>query len=401
MTRKIVASIESRKEETTAKKIIPPSTPQGYIASDDIQDCFSDNKKDAAGLEKVFSVFPEEDISRPGNTFPGNGKNKGSQKDKVFEEETDSKDSQNIDTNDLIDLYFKEAACVPLLNAEEEKELSKRIERGRLARKELAHGSANTYRYQQLNKIIEDEWTALEQLITANSRLVISIAKKYVGRGVSFLDLIQEGNIGLIRAAKKFDYLRGYKFSTYATWWIRQAITRAIADQGRTIRVPVHMGDKISKMFRTRNTLKQSLERNPTSNELAKALNTSPEEIEHLVRIAHHPLSLEMPTTDDGNTVLGDFVEDDKTPLPDEIVTKHLLKEHLEEVMEILPPREVQILRLRYGMPNGESHTLQEVGQKVGVSRERVRQIEAQALRRLRQPCIQNILQDYLGKQHD
>jgi RNA polymerase primary sigma factor len=378
---------------------------QGYVTFSNILNYIPNAKKDVTSLEKAFASLLKEDIpyleeddeEEIASIFAEDGGNGKPEDEEELDEELENRLS-TIDTNDLIELYFKEAASIPLLSKDEEKELSKRIERGRLARKEMARGNVADARRAELHQMIEDEWTALDHLITANSRLVISVAKKYMGRGVPFLDLIQEGNIGLMRAAKKFDYLRGYKFSTYATWWIRQAVTRAIADQGRTIRVPVHMGDKISKMFRMQNDLKQSLERDPSIEELADALNEAPEKVQYMMKVARRPLSLEMPTTKEGDAVLGDFVEDLETPLPDETATKHLLREHLEEVMEALPSREVRILRLRYGVPDGKSHTLQEVGEKVGVSRERVRQIEAQALRRLRQPRIQRILRDYLEK---
>ena len=378
---------------------------QGYITFLNILNYFPDAKKDVTSLEKAFASLLEEDIpyleeddeEDLETLFADEGGNGKPDEEDDLDEDLENR-LNSIDTNDLIELYFKEAASIPLLSKDEEKDLSKRIERGRLARKEMARGNVPDDRRAELHQMIEDEWNALDHLITANSRLVISVAKKYMGRGVPFLDLIQEGNIGLMRAAKKFDYLRGYKFSTYATWWIRQAVTRAIADQGRTIRVPVHMGDKISKMFRMQNDLKQSLERDPSIEELADALDEAPEKVQYMMKVARRPLSLEMPTTKEGDAVLGDFVEDLETPLPDDTATKHLLKEHLEEVMEALPSREVRILRLRYGVPDGKSHTLQEVGEKVGVSRERVRQIEAQALRRLRQPRIQRILRDYLEK---
>jgi RNA polymerase primary sigma factor len=378
---------------------------QGYVTFSNILNYIPNAKKDVTSLEKAFASLLKEDIpyleeddeEEIESIFAEDSGNGKPEDEDELEEKLENRLS-TIDTNDLIELYFKEAASIPLLSKDEEKELSKRIERGRLARKEMARGNVADVRRTELHQMIEDEWTALDHLITANSRLVISVAKKYMGRGVPFLDLIQEGNIGLMRAAKKFDYLRGYKFSTYATWWIRQAVTRAIADQGRTIRVPVHMGDKISKMFRMQNDLKQSLERDPSIEELADALNEAPEKVQYMMKVARRPLSLEMPTTKEGDAVLGDFVEDLETPLPDETATKHLLREHLEEVMEALPSREVRILRLRYGVPDGKSHTLQEVGEKVGVSRERVRQIEAQALRRLRQPRIQRILRDYLEK---
>jgi len=284
------------------------------------------------------------------------------------------------------------------LTAEEEVELAQRIERGRLAREELARGNVSNRRRQELRRLIEDGWGAREHLITANSRLVISVAKKYMGRGVPFLDLIQEGNIGLIRATKKFDYRRGHKFSTYATWWIRQAVTRAIADQGRTIRVPVHMGDQINKLLRVQHQLTQRLGREPTVDELANALEVPPKKVENMIQVARRPLSLETPTDDEEDSVLGDFIEDDEAPPPDDTATYNLLREHLEEVLSSLPPREVRILQLRYGLLDGQAYTLEEVGRKMGVTRERVRQIEAQALSRLRHPSIRRKLRDYLGE---
>jgi RNA polymerase primary sigma factor len=306
----------------------------------------------------------------------------------------------NIDTDDMIGLYLKEVGRVPLLTAEEEVYLAKRIEKGRLSRETLAQNGKTIHdhdRYEHRVNI-EDGWAAREHLITANSRLVISVAKKYMGRGVPFQDLIQEGNIGLIRAAKKFDYRRGHKFSTYATWWIRQAVTRAIADQGRTIRVPVHMGDQINKLLRVQHQLTQRLGRDPSVEELADALDVPPKKVENMIQVARRPLSLETPTDDEEDSVLGDFIQDREAPAPDESATYNLLKEHLEEVLNTLPPREVRILQLRYGLLDGQAYTLEEVGRKMGVTRERVRQIEAQALSRLRHPVIRRKLREYLGE---
>jgi RNA polymerase primary sigma factor len=303
----------------------------------------------------------------------------------------------NIDPYDTIGLYLKEASRIPLLIATEEVELAQRIEHGRTAREELARGKVSPRRRIELRKFIEDGWSAREHLITANSRLVISIAKKYIGRGVPFLDLIQEGNIGLMRATKKFDYHRGNKFSTYATWWIRQAVTRAIADQGRTIRVPVHMGDHINKLFRIQHQLTQRLGREPTVEEMAEALEVPPQKVENIIRVSRWPLSLETPTDEDEASVLGDFIEDDEIAPPDETATNNLLRENLREVLNDLPPREVRILQLRYGLLDGQAYTLEEVGRKMGVTRERVRQIESQALSRLRHPSIRRKLHDYLG----
>jgi len=243
---------------------------------------------------------------------------------------------------------------------------------------------------------VQDGLNAREHLIRANSRLVISVAKRYIGRGVPFLDLTQEGNIALIRAANKFNYQLGHKFSTYATWWIRQAVTRAIADQSRTIRVPVHMGDQINKLLRISHRLTQELGRSPTSAELAGAMEIPTRKAEEMLRVARRPLSLEMPTDDEGNSELGDFIEDEDSAAPDENVTSAMLRELLRDTLQDLPPREVRILQLRYGLVDGETYTLEEVGKKLGVTRERVRQIEAQALSRLRHPTHARKLRDYL-----
>jgi RNA polymerase primary sigma factor len=292
---------------------------------------------------------------------------------------------------------LKEVGGVPLLTKDQEVWLAKRMEKAEHAREELA-SDKRVYprRRRELDAIIEDGLAAREHLVTANSRLVISVAKKYVGRGVPFLDLIQEGNIGLLRAAKKFDYHRGHKFSTYATWWIRQAVTRAIADQGRTIRVPVHMGDQINKLLRVSHALTQKLGRDPTLEELAELLEVAPKKVEDMVQIARRPLSLEMPTDDVEDSMLGDFIEDEDSPEPAEAATQNLLHRQIQDALTDLPPREVRILQLRYGLLDGESYTLEEVGRKMGVTRERVRQIEAQALGRLRNPGQKSLLEGFL-----
>jgi len=284
-----------------------------------------------------------------------------------------------------------------LLTLDQEVGLAKRIEQGSLARQEISNNKNNSIkRQEELLFLVDDGWVALDHLITANSRLVISIAKKYTHRGVPFLDLIQEGNIGLMRAAKKYDYKRGYKFSTYATWWIRQAVTRALADQCRTIRLPVHRSDQLSKMFRIQYQLQQQLGRNPNISETAEAMGVTTEKIEGISKDALYPLSLDMPTSTDGDLVLSDYIEDRESPDPEEVATLSLLRQHLDQVLELLPLREAQILKLRFGLLNGETHTLQEVGLKIGVSRERIRQIEAQAMDRLRQPEVQDKLRSYL-----
>jgi RNA polymerase primary sigma factor len=305
---------------------------------------------------------------------------------------------QAIETDDVVGLYLKEAGRVPLLSAEEEVRLAKRMERGRQAEARLAeHGNRLSHdeRY-DLERLVEEGLAAQEHLIKANSRLVISVAKKYTGRGVPFLDLIQEGNIGLIRAARKFEYQRGHKFSTYATWWIRQAVSRAVADQGRTIRVPVHMGDQINRLRRVTLSLTQLLGREPTMDEIAEAMETTPDKISVLLEISRRPISLEAPTDEDEETEIGDFVQDTRELSPSEATDREMLRHHLTEALNRLPEREAHILRLRYGLEDGEMHTLEEVGRAIGVTRERVRQLEAQALNRLRRSSSHHILKDFL-----
>ncbi len=373
-----------------------------YVTIDDILTFFPEAEADVDQLEEAFAALISAGIAYVDEPIPG-----GPTDDELVEEESEDESQRdlavddnylaNIDTDDTIGLYLKEVGRVPLLTAEEEVELAQRIEHGRLAREELARGNVSPRRRKELQLLIEDGWAAREHLITANSRLVISVAKKYMGRGVPFLDLIQEGNIGLIRAAKKFDYRRGHKFSTYATWWIRQAVTRAIADQGRTIRVPVHMGDQINKLLRVQHQLTQRLGRDPSVEELANALEVTPQKVENMIQVARRPLSLETPTDDEEDSVLGDFIQDEDVVAPDETATYNLLREHLDSVLNGLPPREVRILQLRYGLLDGQAYTLEEVGRKMGVTRERVRQIEAQALSRLRHPAIRRKLREYLG----
>ncbi|NCP86602.1 MAG: RNA polymerase subunit sigma [Anaerolineae bacterium CG_4_9_14_3_um_filter_57_17] len=390
--------ILEEEEYSPIARLIELGRQKSYVTLDDILHFFPEAEQDVEQLEEAFAAllsagipFVEDAVSI-----------EPSEDELAVPEETEPELAiddylANIDTDDTIGLYLKEVSRVPLLTANEEVQLAQRIEGGRTAREELAKGNVSPRRRSELRTIIEDGWAAREHLITANSRLVISVAKKYMGRGVPFLDLIQEGNIGLIRATKKFDYRRGHKFSTYATWWIRQAVTRAIADQGRTIRVPVHMGDQINKLLRVQHQLTQRLGRDPSVEEIANALEVPPKKVENMIQVARRPLSLETPTDDEEDSVLGDFIEDDEATPPDESATYNLLREHLGEVLNSLPPREVRILQLRYGLLDGQAYTLEEVGRKMGVTRERVRQIEAQALSRLRHPSIRRKLRDYLG----
>lgn len=390
-------------EHPAIARLIELGRKKTFVTIDDILGFFPDAEQDVDQLEEAFAALISAGIPYIDETTVG-----GPSDEELTDEDDSDEESQqdlavddnylaNIDTDDTIGLYLKEVGRVPLLTAEEEVELAQRIERGRLSREELAKGNVSSRRRLELQRLIEDGWAAREHLITANSRLVISVAKKYMGRGVPFLDLIQEGNIGLIRAAKKFDYRRGHKFSTYATWWIRQAVTRAIADQGRTIRVPVHMGDQINKLLRVQHQLTQRLGRDPAVEELAEALDVTPQKVENMIQVARRPLSLETPTDDEEDSVLGDFIQDDEAAAPDDTATYNLLREHLDSVLNGLPPREVRILQLRYGLLDGQAYTLEEVGRKMGVTRERVRQIEAQALSRLRHPAIRRKLREYLG----
>jgi len=389
---------------SSISKLIELGRQKAYITIDDILRLFPEAEQDVSQLEEAFAALmaagipylEDDDLS----SEPSEDDLSSDEVKEIEEEaqEAPADDLKHIDTDDTIGLYLKEVSRVPLLTAEEEVDLSQRIERGRMAREELAIGKISNKRRPELRSLIEDGWAAREHLVTANSRLVISVAKKYMSRGVPFLDLIQEGNIGLIRATKKFDYRRGHKFSTYATWWIRQAVTRAIADQGRTIRVPVHMGDQINKLLRTQHQLTQKLGRDPSVEELAIALDVLPKKVENMIQVSRRPLSLETPTDNEDDSVLGDFIEDNEIPAPDVTATYNLLREHLEMVMDSLPPREVRILQLRYGLLDGQAYTLEEVGRKMGVTRERVRQIEAQALSRLRHPTVKRKLRDYLGE---
>jgi RNA polymerase primary sigma factor len=397
--------VEEDEEYSAIARLIELGRQKSYVTIDDILHFFPEAEQDVEQLEEAFAALLSAGIAfvEDASTLEPSEEELVAAEEHEAEVEAEAQIPiddylANIDTDDTIGLYLKEVSRVPLLTADEEVQLAQRIERGRMAREELARGNVSPRRRQELRRLIEDGWAAREHLITANSRLVISVAKKYMGRGVPFLDLIQEGNIGLIRATKKFDYRRGHKFSTYATWWIRQAVTRAIADQGRTIRVPVHMGDQINKLLRVQHQLTQRLGREPSVEELAAALDVPPKKVENMIQVARRPLSLETPTDDEEDSVLGDFIEDDEAAPPDDTATYNLLREHLSEVLNGLPPREVRILQLRYGLLDGQAYTLEEVGRKMGVTRERVRQIEAQALSRLRHPSIRRKLRDYLGE---
>ena len=307
----------------------------------------------------------------------------------------DDYDLGDIASSDTVGLYLKEMAQVPLLSTEEEIKLAMRLEAGRAAMKNLQKNPQHERRAEW--KFLEqDGISAREHLIKANTRLVVSIAKKYMSRGVHFLDLIQEGNLGLMKAVEKFDYHRGYRFSTYATWWIRQTITRAIADQGRTIRVPIHMSDRIRKLYRMMRHLEQQLGSKPSIEKIAEAMECEPRKVQWMLKVSWQPLSLEHPVGEDEDSELGSFIENKLEPCPADSAYSKLLKEKIDELLGTLTPREAQILRLRFGLQNGRGYTLEEVGDKFGLTRERIRQIESRALRRLRHPRRSRTLRDYL-----
>lgn len=310
-------------------------------------------------------------------------------------------DAYELPADEIIDtvgLYLKEMSTVPLLNMQQEVDLAKRIEAGKKARRQLnkLNGSTPPNKHAEYEGVIEDGRLAREHLIKANTRLVVSIAKKYMGRGVPFLDLIQEGNLGLMKGVAKFDYRLGFRFSTYATWWIRQTITRSIADQGRTIRVPVHMIDRIRLLYKTAHTLEQSLGHPPNVEDLAEAMNEDIDKVDWMLRVSWLPLSLESPVGDEEDSELGMFVEDESSPSPSQAAYLNMMEQKVNEVLSTLSPREARILRLRFGLENGRAYTLEEVGEKFGLTRERIRQIEGKALRRLRHPKRARQLKEYL-----
>ncbi|MBI3361227.1 MAG: RNA polymerase sigma factor RpoD [Chloroflexi bacterium] len=368
---------------------------QGYLTTDDIIEAFPDAEEAADQLDQLFSFLHQAGIEvyEEKKDAPRRPRHKSTEPDE------DAFDLSSVSIDDSVGLYLKEMARVPLLTTEQEVDLAKRLERGHLAERKLAklNGHAAPKRRSGLGFLIEDGKAARDHLIKANTRLVVSIAKKYMGRGVPFLDLIQEGNLGLMKAVEKFDYRRGYRFSTYATWWIRQTITRAIADQGRTIRVPVHMSDRIRRLYKAARQLEQTHGRKPTPEEIAAELNIEPRKVQWMLKVSWRPLSLERPVGEDEDNELGSFIEDDSTPTPTQSAYQNLLREKVEEVLSTLTPREARILRLRFGLQNGRSYTLEEVGQKFGLTRERIRQIEGKALRRLRHPRRSRQLRDYLS----
>lgn len=360
----------ARKIEEIKKSLIEKGKKKGVLSFKEVISAFSETEINPEDIEAFYDTLEQEKIELAEEDIDKELEEMDNVEVISKEELEDLSVPDGINIDDHVKMYLKEIGKVDLLSAEEETQLAQR----------MAEGDEN----------------AKKRLAEANLRLVVSIAKRYVGRGMLFLDLIQEGNLGLIRAVDKFDYTKGYKFSTYATWWIRQAITRAIADQARTIRIPVHMVETINKLVRVSRQLVQELGREPTPEELAKGLNMSVEKVREISKISQEPVSLETPIGEEEDSHLGDFIPDDDAPAPSEAASFVLLKEQLNEVLKTLTPREAKVLRLRFGLDDGRQRTLEEVGKEFDVTRERIRQIEAKALRKLRHPSRSKKLKDFL-----
>ncbi len=381
------------KKKSIKKDLIEKGKKKGVLSFKEITEAFEDVEVTTEEIEHLYDRFEKEGIELVEDL------------DKELEEIEVSKEEledlsvpEGINIDDHVKMYLKEIGKVNLLTPEEELSLAKRMASGEEAKIKLEETEEelmpNVRR--ELEFLASDGEKAKKSLAEANLRLVVSIAKRYVGRGMLFLDLIQEGNLGLIKAVDKFDYTKGYKFSTYATWWIRQAITRAIADQARTIRIPVHMVETINKLVRVSRQLVQELGREPSPEELAKELNMPVEKVREISKISQEPVSLETPIGEEEDSHLGDFIPDDDAPAPSEAASFVLLKEQLNEVLQTLTPREAKVLRLRFGLDDGRARTLEEVGKEFDVTRERIRQIEAKALRKLRHPSRSKKVKDFL-----
>ena len=357
-----IKTFDQRKQELVKK-----GKEKGYITYEELVSELKGLELDGDALDELYNLFNENNIAVVSEDEANGGGE--SHVDKILLD--DNTLTKDLTINDPVRMYLKEIGQIKLLTMDEELELADRISAG-------------------------DEM-AKTTLAEANLRLVVSIAKRYVGRGLLFLDLIQEGNIGLMKAVEKFDYGKGYKFSTYATWWIRQAITRAIADQARTIRVPVHMVETINKLSRIQRQLTLELNREPSEDELAKKMGMSVEKVREIYKISQEPVSLETPIGEEDDSHLGDFIKDERNVSPEEYATNEMLKDEIAEVLLTLTEREEKVIRLRFGLEDGKSRTLEEVGQMFGVTRERIRQIEAKALRKLRHPSRSRKLKDYMG----
>ena len=377
----------------TIEELLNRGQDKGHVTIDDILEATSDLDEQVDGMDTLFELLAEEGID-----IYGNSNDIMSSHELALQKEEQGA-LEFVDSDDTVSLYFRDVRPIPLLSRAEEINLAQSIERGESARSDLEY-TKDDLEFEEHAKLESDlrkGQDAFQELIQSNFRLVISIAKKYMGHGVPMLDLIQEGNLGLIRAAEKFDYRKGYKFSTYATWWIRQAVTRALADQGRTIRIPVHMKDRIQRLSRLSHEMEMGLGRRPTPEEISEEVDLSLGQVKLALDAAKRPLSLEKPVGDDEDSELGDFIEGEDLPDPSEEVDLTLLSEEVEGLLSALTPREARILTMRYGLSGGREYTLKEVGKKFGPTRERIRQIEQEALRKLRHPRRSERLQAYLN----
>jgi len=392
----------TEKQTIDIQPLLAKAERQGFLTLDDLMAYFPEAEENLAELEDLFIHLSEEGIQVLYDEQKPEEAEAETEIPAEVEEEavplnmTEASLSE-IASDDTISLYLKEMARVPLLTAEEEVALARDYEIGRQAQARLnrANGLTEEEKDRLYQLVVRGE-NARAHLIRANTRLVVSIAKRYLGQGVPFLDLIQEGNLGLIKAVEKFDYHRGHRFSTYATWWIRQAITRALADQGRVIRLPVHLSDRIRKVYQVAQQLEQDWGRPPTAEEIAEELDLPPSKVQWMLKVSQRPLSLEKPVGEEEDSELGSFIPDEETLTPSDTAYQRLLQTKLQEVLATLTPREARILRLRFGLDDGRSYTLEEVGQKFGLTRERIRQIEHEALDRLRHPSRARQLRDYL-----
>lgn len=375
------------------ERLLELADSQGYLSQQDVQELIKIEEDEKFVVQRLVSYLMHEGVE-----FLENPEVQESNVKSPVVDIGHRNSLEHLAPNDTVEIYLKEMSRVPLLSVQEEVALAKRIEAGCAAQIELRKLPNRNYlkRRHELEASIHDGLLAREHIIKANTRLVVSIAKKYIGRGVPFLDLIQEGNLGLMKSVEKFEYQRGFRFSTYATWWIRQTITRAIADQGRTIRLPVHINDRIRHLYRISHEMEQNLGRPPTPQELAERMEAAPKKIQWLLQVSWIPLSLESPVGDEDDSELGMFIEDKGTPTPSQSVYESMLRERVNEVLSTLTPREARILRMRFGLNDNRPYTLEEVGEKFGLTRERIRQIEGKALRRLRHPCRVQQLQEYI-----
>ena len=391
-----MAPLERRHNREVLSLLMEKASVQGYLTTDDLLDISPEVGEDAERLSVIMVALRHRGVDVLDPEY-----DTGPASESLVVPETDPWTEPvtfDYSSDDSVGMYLKEMSRVPLLKAGEEFELAIRIESGCKARTELVRcpGRKRSLERQRLQALVQDGILAREHIIKANTRLVVSIAKRYMGRGVAFLDLIQEGNLGLMKAVEKYDVHRGFRFSTYATWWIRQTITRAIADQARTIRLPVHMNDRIRQIYKATHDLEQRLGRVPTPEELAVEVKMDLEKVRWVLKVSWIPLSLETPVGDDEDSELGMFIEDELSPTPIQSAYQSMLKDKIEEVLGTLTPREARVLRMRFGLDTGVPFTLEEVGEKFGLTRERIRQIEGKALRRLRHPRRARQLKEYL-----